>query len=83
MVSALSPGTTDTENSPAGITQAHVYTVLDTHEIDSKKLLRIRNPWGVETYKGPWSDDDTSNWDASLQNKAQTFKEQFPELYEN
>ena len=44
--------------------------------------MRIRNPWGVETYRGPWSDDDARNWDKNLQNEARTFKQRFPELYE-
>ena len=78
MVSALSPGESNEELTPAGLAQAHVYTVLDAHEVDGERLLRIRNPWGSETYKGPWSDDDTSNWDRSLQGRAQIFKEQFP-----
>jgi len=57
--------------------------VLDVHEVAGERLYRIRNPWGTENYKGPWSDDDSSRWDLRLQNKAETFKEQFPELYEN
>ena len=27
----------------------------------------MRNPWGRETYTGPWRDDDASNWDPELQ----------------
>lgn len=32
------------------------------------KLVKIRNPWGAERYKGPWSDKD-SRW-------TQKFKEE-------
>lgn len=28
------------------------------------KLVKIRNPWGSERYKGEWSDNDTKNWTA-------------------
>jgi len=83
MISALSPGTSDAERTTTGLAQGHVYTVLDAHVVEGERLYRIRNPWGVETYKGPWSDDDSSKWDLSLQSKAQTFKESFPSLYEN
>ena len=81
MISALSPGTSNTELTTEGLTQAHVYTILDSHIVEGTRLLRIRNPWGVETYKGPWSDGDASRWDQSLQQEAKTFRERFPELY--
>ena len=34
MISALSPGESNTELSRTGLTQAHVYTVLDTHVVE-------------------------------------------------
>ena len=83
MLSALSPGTSNTELTSTGLTQAHVYTILDSHIVEGERLLRIRNPWGQETYRGKWSDDDASSWDKSLQQEAKTFKERFPELYKN
>lgn len=46
MISALTPGESNTELSRTGLTQAHVYTVLDTHVVEGERLLRIRNPWG-------------------------------------
>ena len=83
MISALSPGGADTLRSANGVAQGHVYTVLDAHVVEGERLLRIRNPWGKEDYLGPWSDNDVSNWDLSLQGRAETFKQQFPELYVN
>ena len=44
----------------------HVYTILDTQDVFGNKLIRMRNPWGRETYSGPWRDDDASNWDPFL-----------------
>lgn len=41
----------------------HAYTVLKTATLsDGTRLIRMRNPWGAETYIGPWSDDDQSRW---------------------
>jgi len=44
-----------------GLTSGHAYSILDVVEIkdgDSvkEKLVKVRNPWGVERYNGPWSD---------------------------
>ena len=66
MVSAGTPGVSDTDQSGVGLAQKHAYTVLSAHEVNGVKLLRIRNPWGTEQYQGPYSDDDTANWDQSL-----------------
>ena len=63
MVSGITTGV-DTVRSQIGITQGHVYTILDVHEVGGQKLLRIRNPWGFEQYNSKWSDDDSVNWDA-------------------
>ena len=82
MISALTPGTNNAFSSDSGIARNHVYTVLDVHEVEGEKLLRIRNPWGVETYGGQWSDDDTSTWDQVLQGTATTFRDHFSELNE-
>ena len=44
--------------------------MLSAHDIDGLKLLRLRNPWGVEDYNGPYSDDDASRWDPSLKERV-------------
>lgn len=44
-----------------GLVTGHLYTVLGVVDLSSAggpKLLKLRNPWGSETYKGPWRDDD-------------------------
>lgn len=46
--------------------------MLGAHEVTNAdgrtvKLLRIRNPWGKEDYHGPFGDEDTRNWDPTLQ----------------
>merc|ERR1712176_1749760 len=76
--SMVSASTADSSNgnqdkSARGIAQSHVYTVLNAFEVQNSngqtvRLYRIRNPWGVENYTGPFSDMDSTNWDTSLQN---------------
>lgn len=51
-----------------GIVTGHAYTILTTHTFsDGVKVFKIRNPWGVEKYRGPAGDDDTAFWTASRQ----------------
>ena len=40
----------------------HAYTVIGVAEYNGEQLIKMRNPWGVEKYTGPWSDKDTSKW---------------------
>jgi hypothetical protein len=50
-----------------GLATSHAYMVLGTYEIKSTsgatvaKLLRVRNPWNIDTYSGPWC-DSCSDW---------------------
>lgn len=39
-----------------GLRDWHVYSVLDVRELDAgdAKLLKLRNPYGVKTWKGRW-----------------------------
>lgn len=49
-----------------GLANYHAYTLLSVHELQSGvQLIRMRNPWGSETYNGPYSDgsDDWSDQD--------------------
>ena len=39
-----------------GITSFHVYTILSTHDVEGKRLIKIRNPWGRFEWKGDYSD---------------------------
>ena len=46
----------------------HAYTVLEAKQLTKgpkkgTKLIKVRNPWGSETYNGPWS-DKSNLWDA-------------------
>jgi hypothetical protein len=64
--SNYSPGGDSTKNDH-GIAFSHAYTILGVEEItltggSKKKLIKMRNPWGTESYTGPWADSD-SRWD--------------------
>lgn len=53
-------------NKASGLSGSHAFTVLGAKKLkDGTKLIKMRNPWGKETYKGSWSDTDTTNWTAA------------------
>ncbi|KAJ3300620.1 Serine/threonine-protein kinase smu1 [Borealophlyctis nickersoniae] len=57
------------EKSPNGLIHNHAYSVLRTIEINQKKFVLIRNPWGSAEWNGKWSDGSaewTSEWLTSL-----------------
>lgn len=41
-----------------GLVAGHAYTTLGAVEYNGERLVKVRNPWGSERYKGPWSDQD-------------------------
>ena len=51
-----------------GLSPGHAYTVLDLHEINGEKVMRLRNPWGNGEYSGDWS-DSSKKWTAELKKK--------------
>ena len=39
----------------------HSYVILKTLELESgERLVKLRNPWGVDEYSGKWHDADSS-----------------------
>jgi hypothetical protein len=38
-----------------GIIESHAYSVMKAVEMDGKRLLLLKNPWGKGEWKGPWS----------------------------
>jgi len=58
----MTVGCCNTNPAPDGLISGHVYTLLDTVELDGVKLAKVRDPWSSESYSGPWSDSDTSIW---------------------
>ena len=49
-----------------GLVDGHAYTFLDVQELKDSSgnvkhtIAKLRNPWGSEKYKGPFSDGDSA-----------------------
>lgn len=56
-----------------GIVYGHEYTLLDVLEVDdngsTKRLYKIRNPWGKYEWNGDWS-DSSSKWTRNLKSQV-------------
>ncbi|KAJ4143112.1 hypothetical protein NW765_000253 [Fusarium oxysporum] len=46
-----------------GIVELHAYSIQKAVEIDGKRLLKLKNPWGKGEWTGPWS-DGSKEWTA-------------------
>lgn len=52
-----------------GLTAQHAYTLIGAYVLNGHKVVKMRNPWSSEKYKGPWSDND-SRWTRSLRRQV-------------
>ena len=72
--SKSSTGKTNNMYFKNGIATEHAFTILGTKELTDAsgnkiKLLKMRNPWGVEEYKGDYS-DKSAKWTPELRKQA-------------
>lgn len=44
-----------------GIVEGHAYSIQKAVEIDGKRLLKVKNPWGKHEWTGPWSKSMSSS----------------------
>ncbi|KAJ1304226.1 hypothetical protein OPQ81_008623 [Rhizoctonia solani] len=59
----------DTRGEVNGLVTWHAYAVLEALEVNAKRFVRIRNPWGKTEWNGRWSDGSkewTPEWLARL-----------------
>ena len=80
----ITTGTWSTKNS-VGLTAGHAYTVLGVKELTDTagkkiKLVKIRNPWGTEGFKGDYS-DSSKKWTAALKKQAGAVKKNDGEFF--
>ena len=60
-------GTNHFTQADNGIANGHAYTIIGvTDEVPGVRLVKLRNPWGSEKYKGPYC-DDCKEWDSVSQ----------------
>ena len=66
IINVASGGGSDTETNKHGLVLGHAFTVLGTHTLSNGvRLVKIRNPWGAEKFKGDWS-DTSDKWTDEL-----------------
>ena len=66
MINASTSGDNHNIKNTNGLTMGHAFTVLGTKKLSNGvRLVKIRNPWGQETYKGDWG-DNSSKWTPAL-----------------
>ncbi|PSS14492.1 Calpain-type cysteine protease [Actinidia chinensis var. chinensis] len=69
LLGAGSPSGSDVHISSSGIVQGHAYSLLQVREVDSHKIVQIRNPWANEVeWNGPWS-DSSPEWTDRMRHK--------------
>ncbi|CAE6435973.1 unnamed protein product [Rhizoctonia solani] len=59
----------DDETTVNGLFAGHAYSVISAMEVNGKRFLRVRNPWGKTEWTGAWSDGSkewTNEWLALL-----------------
>ncbi|KAI1749530.1 hypothetical protein F4782DRAFT_533330 [Xylaria castorea] len=55
-----------------GIVELHAYSIMRAVEIDGKRLVLLKNPWGRGEWRGPWSDGSkewTAEWLTKLDHR--------------
>eukprot|EP01080_Neovahlkampfia_damariscottae_P009084 gene9084-1179_t len=60
-----------------GILSQHAYTVLQVHDDDHSKLIKLRNPHGTSTWTGKWHNKDQISWTSELKDKLKLNDESF------
>ena len=70
IITCSTGGGNDTMTNKDGLVLGHAFTVLGTHTLSNKqRLVKIRNPWGTEKFKGAWS-DNSALWTQKLMDEV-------------
>ena len=75
IITAGTSGKNDTHYDENGIVQNHAYTIIGLVKLSNgQRLVKCRNPWGVDTFKGNWS-DESNLWTDELVKEAKHKKD--------
>lgn len=70
MMFLITPGTSDQLTNVCGLSQNHAYVVLGAVQLSNgDRLVRLRNPWGIERYTCDYS-DNSPKWTPKLRVEA-------------
>ena len=70
VITAGTGGGNDTETNKFGLVLGHAFSVLGTKVLSNGvRLVKIRNPWGAESFKGDWS-DTSDKWTEELKKEV-------------
>ena len=70
IMAAGSRGGSDKHKTKEGLVMGHAYTLLATVKLSTgDRLIKLRNPWGVDSFHGDWSDESTK-WTPALRKEA-------------
>jgi calpain-15 len=61
MSAAITPIHGPEYSRPDGLVEGHAFSLLQVAEVEGKRLVCLRNPWGTrKEWNGPWRDGDTA-----------------------
>ena len=52
---------------------SHAYSVLDVLNVNEHRLLQVRDPWGLSSWNGDWS-DGSGKWTPELKRRLRNEK---------
>ena len=71
-MTATSPGAGE-DRIQNNIATGHAYNIVSVHEVEHQgkglKLIRLRNPWGINEWQGDWS-NESSKWTSKLKREV-------------
>jgi len=65
----MTTSTYSNANEDMGLVPGHAYSIISVHNVQGKRILKIRNPWGYFEWKGAWS-DNSPLWTDSIKQEV-------------
>eukprot|EP01041_Mallomonas_annulata_P006661 gene6661-13483_t len=64
-----------------GLVSGHAYAVLDVREVNSLRMLLVKNPWARRPWTGAYAANDTARWTPALRTALGTSVEELEDLH--